>query len=103
LKELRNLSGTYYPLFKIKKPESEPVVNSNKNTASPEPVLRRGFTSPTHERLSAEQHTLAIFITASLAIVGLRIKKYFEEKRIQEISGKNNLDEKHFVTFLFLK
>jgi hypothetical protein len=73
--------GSYYPVLKSSKPEDAQTSETNKATITTEPAL--GVDSP-HAHINGFQLSnilFVIFITASLAIVGVRIKKILDEKR----------------------
>jgi hypothetical protein len=65
--------GAYYPVLKVNKPETEPVAPTEKSAVTPEPSLGEDSNHPHLNGFQLSNILFVIFITASLAIVGLRL------------------------------
>lgn len=82
--------GAYYPLLKLNKPENESATHLEKTTSASEPSLGEDSNHPHLNGFQLSNILFVIFITASLAIVGLRVKKILAEKNAGKAKRKNS-------------
>jgi len=80
--------GTYYPLLKANKPENDPATHSEKKSAPVEPSLGEDTSHPHLNGFQLSNILFVIFITASLAIVGVRVKKILDERKSAKTKRK---------------
>lgn len=80
--------GAYYPVLKSKSPVTAGGATEDNPMAAGDPVLGQDSAQPVLNGFQLSNILFAIFITASLAIVALRIKKHLDEKKAKPTRRK---------------